>query len=238
MKLDTLVIMAHPDDAELACGGTIINQVKAGKKVGIVDLTQGEMGTRGTPEIRLQEAADAGEIMGLSVRENLGLKDVYFTNDEPNQLAVIKAMRKFQPEMVITNALKDRHPDHGKGAQLVIASAFMSGLAKVETTLDGEAQAAWRPKSIYHVVQSQYLEPDIIVDVSESWEEKMEAIKAYKSQFYDPNSSEPNTYISSPEFLKMIESRGKEYGHAIQVRYGEGFMVTKKMGVKDLFDII
>ncbi len=238
MKLDTLVIMAHPDDAELACGGTIINQVKAGKKVGIVDLTQGEMGTRGTPQIRLQEATNAGEIMGLSVRENLGLKDVYFTNDEPNQLAVIKAIRKFQPEMVIANALKDRHPDHGKGAQLVITSAFMSGLAKVKTTLDGETQTAWRPKSIYHVVQSQYLEPDIIVDVSESWEEKMEAIKAYKSQFYDPNSSEPSTYISSPEFLKMIESRGKEYGHAIQVNYGEGFMATIKMGVKDLFDII
>lgn len=238
MKLDTLVIMAHPDDAELSCAGTIINQIRDGKKVGIADLTQGEMGTRGTPEIRLQEASDSAKIMGVSVRENLELPDVYFQNNEECQRKVIQIIRKYQPDLVIANAVKDRHPDHGKGAELVKTAAFMSGLRMIETAHEGEWQKAWRPKAVYHAIQSNYLVPDIVVDVSEAWELKLEAIRAFKSQFFDPNSKEPETYISSPEFLKMIEARGKEYGHSIKVPYGEGFNVTQQMGVKDLFDLL
>ncbi|MEL7149012.1 MAG: bacillithiol biosynthesis deacetylase BshB1, partial [Bacteroidota bacterium] len=220
MKLDTLVIVAHPDDAELACSGTIIQQIRNGRKVGIVDLTQGEMGTRGTPEIRLMESNDAAKIMGLAVRENLKLADVFFQNDREHQLKVIQKIRKFRPEMVITNALTDRHPDHGKGAQLVKTASFMAGLKMIETKEGNTIQSAWRPKVIYFSIQSQSLQPDLIVDVSESWSTKMEAIRAFKSQFHNPDSKEPETYISNPEFLKMIESRGKEFGHSIQVQYG------------------
>jgi len=203
-----------------------------------VDLTRGEMGTRGTPGIRLQEATEAAKLMSLAVRENLEMEDAFFVNDKPHQLKVIKAIRKYQPEIIITNALTDRHPDHGKGADLVKTAAFMSGLKMIETEDDGVKQTAWRPKMIYFSIQSQSLVPDIIVDVSDTWERKMEALKAFKSQFYNPNSDEPETYISNPEFLKMIESRGKELGHAIQVKYGEGFNVQRVIGVKDLFDLI
>ena len=238
MKLDTLVLVAHPDDAELSCAGTIIQQIKNGKKAGIIDLTRGEMGTRGTPEIRLQEAEASAKIMGLSVRENLKLADVYFQNDKAHQLKVIQKIRKYRPEMVITNALTDRHPDHGKGAQLVKTASFMAGLQMIETYDGEEKQAAWRPKVVYFCIQSQSLQPDLIVDVSDSWDTKMAAIKAFKSQFYDPASKEPETYISNPEFLKMIESRGKEFGHSIQAKYGEGFNVERVIGVKDLFDLI
>ena len=238
MKLDTLVIVAHPDDAELACAGTIIQQIKNGRKVGIVDLTRGEMGTRGTPEIRLQEASDAAKIMGLSVRENLELADVYFQNDRPHQMKVIQKIRKYRPEMVITNALTDRHPDHGKGADLVKTASFMAGLKMIETFDGDQTQEAWRPKVVYFSIQSQSLQPDLIVDVSDSWTTKMQAIRAFKSQFHNPDSTEPETYISNPEFLKMIESRGKEFGHSIQVQYGEGFNVERVIGVNDLFDLI
>ena len=238
MKLDTLVIVAHPDDAELSCAGTIIQQIKNGRKVGIVDLTKGEMGTRGTPEIRLQEAETAARIMGLSIRENLELADVYFQNDQPHQLRVIEKIRKYRPEMIITNALTDRHPDHGKGAQLVKTASFMAGLKMIETHDGNEIQEAWRPKVVYFSIQSQSLQPDLIVDVSDSWSVKMDAIRAFKSQFHDPESNEPETYISNPEFLKMIESRGKEFGHSIQAAYGEGFNVERVVGVKDLFDLI
>ena len=238
MKLDTLVIVAHPDDAELACAGTIIQQIKNGRKVGIVDLTRGEMGTRGTPEIRLQEASDAAKIMGLSVRENLELADVYFQNDRPHQMKVIQKIRKYRPEMVLTNALTDRHPDHGKGADLVKTASFMAGLKMIETFDGDQTQEAWRPKVVYFSIQSQSLQPDLIVDVSDSWTTKMQAIRAFKSQFHNPDSTEPETYISNPEFLKMIESRGKEFGHSIQVQYGEGFNVERVIGVNDLFDLI
>ncbi len=238
MKLDTLVIMAHPDDAELSSGATIAKQVSQGKKVGIIDLTQGEMGTRGTPELRMQEANEAARILGASVRENLKLPDVYFTDSEPYQIEVVKAIRKYRPEMVIGNAVTDRHPDHGKGAALIKSAVFMAGLRKIETKVEGTLQQAWRPKAVYHAIQSQYIVPDIIVDVTGYWDQKIEAIKAFKSQFHDPNSTEPATYISSPEFLKMIEARGKEHGHAIQVEYGEGFTVNRHMGVNDLFDLI
>ncbi|MEL6559916.1 MAG: bacillithiol biosynthesis deacetylase BshB1 [Bacteroidota bacterium] len=238
MKLDTLVIVAHPDDAELSCAGTIISQTRQGKKVGIADLTRGELGTRGTPKIRLQEAEDAAKIMGLTVRVNLGMEDAFFVNDKAHQLKVMELIRKYRPEIIITNAVTDRHPDHGKGADLVKTAAFMSGLKMIETSDDQGKQEAWRPKSVYFAIQSQSLVPDFIVDVSDTWEQKMEAIRAFKSQFHNPNSQEPETYISSPEFLKMIESRGKELGHAIQVKYGEGFNVARQVGVKDLFDLI
>lgn len=238
MKLDILVLAAHPDDAELGCGGTIAKHVSLGHKVGIVDLTRGELGTRGTPETRAAEAAEAAKIMGVSVRENLGLKDGFFQNDPEHQMKVIRAIRKFQPELVITNAITDRHIDHGKGASLAYDACFLSGLVKIETQDDaGKPQQAWRPKVVYHFIQSQFIVPDFIVDISGFWDIKLRAIKAFKTQFFDPNSKEPDTYISSPAFLKMIESRVLEFGHTIGVSHGEGFTVRRQPGVNNLFDL-
>lgn len=236
-KLDILVIAAHPDDAELGCSGTIAAHIAKGYKVGIVDLTHGEMGTRGTPEIRLQESAEAARILGLSARENLGFKDLYFKDDEAHQLELIKVIRKYQPEIVLANAITDRHPDHGKGSSLATNACFMSGLVKIETELDGVAQKAWRPKFVYHYIQNNYIQPDFIVDVSEYWDTKVASIMAFKSQFYDPSSKEPSSFISSPEFLPFVESRSREFGHRIMVKYGEGFTIERFIGVKDLFDL-
>jgi bacillithiol biosynthesis deacetylase BshB1 len=239
MKLDILVLAAHPDDAELGCGGTIVKHVAAGKKVGVVDFTRGELGTRGTPESRQEEAAASAKIMGLSARENLGLKDGYFQNDTESQLKVIRAIRKYRPEIVIANAIYDRHTDHGKGASLGHDASFLSGLAKIETTDEsGKKQEAWRPSVVYHYIQSLFIEPDFIVDISGHWETKMNAIKAFKTQFFDPQSNEPETYISKPGFLKMLEARATEYGHAIGATHGEGFTVRRYLGVKDLFDLL
>jgi len=236
-KLDILVIAAHPDDAELGCSGTIAAHIAQGYKVGIVDLTHGEMGTRGTPEIRLQESAEAARILDLSARENLGFKDLYFKDDEAHQLELIKVIRKYQPEIVLANAITDRHPDHGKGSSLATNACFMSGLVKIETELDGVAQKAWRPKFVYHYIQNNYIQPDFIVDVSEYWETKVASIMAFKSQFYDPSSKEPSSFISSPEFLPFVESRSREFGHRIMVKYGEGFTVERFIGVDNLFDL-
>ena len=238
MKLDILVMAAHPDDAELGCGGTIAKFISEGYKVGVVDLTQGELGTRGTPELRKSEAEEAAKILGLSIRENLYLADGFFRNAKEDQLTIVKTVRKFQPEIILANAVYDRHPDHGRGAELIFNGSFLAGLAKVETKLDGKSQQAWRPKNIYHFIQSQALQPDFIIDISAHWETKQKAIRAYKSQFYDPNSSEPETYISNPGFLRMIEARAIEHGHAIGVKFGEGFTVRRPMGVKNLFDLI
>ncbi|WP_026951705.1 bacillithiol biosynthesis deacetylase BshB1 [Algoriphagus mannitolivorans] len=237
MKLDILVIAAHPDDAELACSGTIAAQVAKGYKVGIVDLTQGEMGTRGTPEIRLQESAEAAKILGLCARENLAFKDIYFKDDETHQHELIKIIRKYQPEIVLANAVTDRHPDHGKGGSLATNACFMSGLRKIETHLDGVNQEAWRPKFVYHYIQNNYIEPDFIVDISDYWDTKIASIMAFKSQFFDPSSQEPASFISSPEFLPFIESRARELGHRIMSKYGEGFTVERFIGVHDLFDL-
>ncbi len=237
MKLDILVFTAHPDDAELACAGTIISHIERGKKVGIVDLTKGELGTRGTPEIRASEAAEATKVMGLHVRENLGFRDGFFTEDELHKLEVVKMIRKYQPELILANAIRDRHPDHGRASRLVSEASFIAGLKMVETSVDNEIQAAWRPKNIYHYIQSNFITPDFVVDVSSAWEKKMEAIKCFKSQFYDPASKEPSTFISSPEFMKMLESRGKELGHSIGAAYGEGFTVERYVGLKNLFDL-
>ena len=239
MKLDLLILAAHPDDAELGCGGTIAKHVKMGHKVGVVDFTRGELGTRGTIETRSHESAESSRILGLSVRENLGLPDGFFKNDKEHQLAVIQAIRRYQPEIVIANAVYDRHSDHGKAAELGYDSCFLSGLAKIVTQDEhGKIQQAWRPKAVYHYIQSLLIEPDFVVDITGHWETKINSVLAYKTQFHDPNSQEPQTYISSPEFLRMVESRAIEFGHAIGVKYAEGFTVRRYPGVKSLLDLI
>ena len=237
MKLDILVLAAHPDDAELGCSGTIAAHVAKGYKVGIVDFTQGEMGTRGTPETRLKEAEEAAKILGLSARENMGFKDIYFKDDEFHQHELIKVIRKYQPDIVLANAVSDRHPDHGKGASLATNACFMSGLRRIATSLDGVDQQPWRPKFVYHYIQNNYIQPDFIFDISEHWDTKVASIMAFKSQFYDPSNQEPASFISSPEFLPFIESRAREFGHRILTKYGEGFTVERFIGVNDLFDL-
>lgn len=239
IKLDILVLASHPDDAELGAGGTIAAHVAKGRKVGVVDFTKGELGTRGTPETRASEASEGAKILGLAVRDNLGLADGFFKNDEEHQRKVIAAIRKYKPEIVLANAVFDRHADHGKGAELAYDSCFLSGLAKIETKdAQGKVQEAWRPKAVYHYIQSQLIEPDFIVDVTPYWETKITAVKAFKSQFFDPSSKEPTTYISTPEFLNMVEARAIEFGHAIGVKYGEGFTVRRYPGVNDLFHLL
>lgn len=237
MKLDILVVAAHPDDAELACSGTILSQISKGHKVGILDLTQGEMGTRGTPEIRLLEAEDSAKILGLSARENLNFKDIFFKDDTVHQIEVIKMIRKYRPEIVLANAVSDRHPDHEKGGSLVSNACFMSGLRKIETTYDNSSQSPWRPKFVYRYIQNNYIKPDFVVDITDFWEIKLASISAFKSQFYDPENKEPASFISSKEFLDFIDARAREFGHSINVKYGEGFTVEKMIGVGDLFDL-
>ena len=239
MKLDILVMAAHPDDAEMSCGGTIALAIEKGKKVGIVDFTKGELGTRGTPEIRAAEAAAACEILNISVRENLGFRDGFFKNDEEHQMKLIRAIRRYQPEIVLANAIEDRHPDHGKGAALAVDACFLSGLRMINTYGDdGAQQAAWRPKFLYHYIQDRYIKPDFVVDISKYWGLKEASIRAYKSQFYDPNSNEPESYLTSPEFLDFLKARSQEMGHSIGAKFGEGFTKTKMIGVKDLFDLL
>ncbi|HEU5147435.1 MAG TPA: bacillithiol biosynthesis deacetylase BshB1 [Chryseosolibacter sp.] len=238
MKLDILVLASHPDDAELGCGGTIARHIALGHKVGIVDLTRGELGTRGTPETRQKEAEESARILGVSIRENLDLRDGFFQNDPESQLIVIRAIRKYQPKIILANAVYDRHIDHGKGASLAYDASFLSGLIRIETRDEqGTAQKPWRPDAVYHYVQSQFIIPDFVVDITDHWETKMKAIKAFGSQFFDPNSKEPETYISKPGFLRMIEARAVEYGHAIGATYGEGFTVRRFIGVNSLFDL-
>jgi N-acetylglucosamine malate deacetylase 1 len=238
MKLDIMVLASHPDDAEISCAGTILSHIAQGKKVGIVDFTRGEMGTRGTPEIRMEEAKNASKILGLAARENLGFRDGFFRNDEPHQLEVIRMVRKYRPEIVLANAIADRHTDHGNGAELAKDACFLSGLAKVGTKDEGRAQEAWRPKAVYHYIQNNFIKPDIVVDITGFWEKKIESIKAFKSQFFDPGNNEPETFISQPGFLDFLHSRAREFGHAIGVKYGEGFTVNKQMGAKSLFDLL
>ncbi len=237
MKLDILVLAAHPDDAELGCGATIAKHVAMGLKVGVVDFTQGELGTRGTIVTRSKEAANAAAILGLSVRENLKFKDGFFANDQAHQLKVIQAIRKYKPELVLANAVKDRHPDHGRAASLAADVCFLSGLAKVETTEDGVLQLPWRPKNLFHYIQSQFITPDFVVDVSTHWKEKMDSVLAYQTQFYNSASSEPETYISKPTFLTFLEARGRELGQSINAEYGEGFTCSSSIGVDNLFQL-
>ena len=238
MKLDILVLPVHPDDAELGCSGTILKEVALGRKVGIVDLTRGELGTRGSAEIRDKEAAVSAKILGLTMRDNLGLPDGFFENNKPHQLKVIEAIRRFRPEIVITNAYHDRHPDHGRASDLVEDSAFLSGLRKIETSFNGQKQEEWRPKLVLHFIQDNYIKPDILIDVTEYWDQKLESIHAFGSQFFNPEwEGEPQTYISSPEFIQVIEARAREYGKSIGVKFAEGFISRKILGVNDLFDL-
>jgi bacillithiol biosynthesis deacetylase BshB1 len=238
MKLDILVFAAHPDDAELACSGTILKYTSQGKKVGVVDLTQGELGTRGSAELRAEEATASAEILGLAIRENLGLRDGFFLNDEVNRLKVIEAIRKYQPEIVLANAYSDRHPDHGRASELINDAVFLSGLTKIETQLDGRGQKPWRPRLLLHYIQDRYIQPDILIDITPYWEQKLASIRAFRSQFFDPKSIEPDTYISSPDFLNALEARCREFGKSIQVTYAEGFTSKKLLGVKSLFDLL
>lgn len=239
MKLDLLFIVAHPDDVELGAAGTILKHKKAGKTVGIIDLTRGELGTRGTAETRKQEAEDAAKILNLDMRGNLAIRDGFFKNDEEHQLKVIAAIRKYQPEIVITNAYHDRHPDHGRACDLVNDSCFLAGLQKIETQDNGVAQKPHRPRLLLHLIQDTYLKPDIVVDVSEFMEQKMEAIRAYKTQFFvdGVNIDAPQTYISNPAFMDLIVGRTREFGRSINVGHAEAFLSKKILGVDNLFDL-
>lgn len=238
MKLNVLVIASHPDDAELSCSGTIAVLISKGYKVGLLDLTRGELGTRGTPDTRALEADEASKILQLSIRENAGLEDGFFQPTRENLIHVAVFIRQYRPDIVLTNAIDDRHPDHGRGSRLVVDACFISGLTKVTSKLNGQLQSAWRPKAVYHYIQSKYIVPDIIVDISDFWEVKLASIRAFRSQFFDPGSKEPETYISQPQFLKFIEARCLQWGHAIGVNYGEGFTVDRHIGVKNLLDLI
>ena len=240
MKLDLLAFGVHPDDIELSCAGTLLVEKNNLKKIGIVDLTRGELGTRGTAETREEEAKSSAEILGVEVRENLDMADAFFKNDEINQRKIIAVLRKYQPEIVLCNAVEDRHPDHGRAARLVSDSCFLSGLRKIETFDSGLSQEIWKPKLILNYIQDFYMKPDFVVDISDVIEKKLEAIRAFKTQFFNgqENDSEPATYISTPEFLESIINRSKMFGKMIGVKYAEGFVSKKMVGIKTLDALI
>lgn len=240
MKLDILAFAAHPDDVELAAAGTLLAHIAMGKKVGIVDLTRGELGTRGSAELRDEEAANSSKILGIHARENLRLRDGFFVKDEASLLKVITMIRKYQPEIVLCNSEFDRHIDHGRAADLVHEACFLSGLRKIETQLDGKTQEAWRPKATYHYIQDYYTKPDIIFDITPYFDKKSEAIKAFKSQFFNPasNQNEPETPISSADFWAFLEARARQFGRLINTTYAEGFTVKRPIGAKDLTTLL
>jgi len=238
MKLDILAFGAHPDDVELGCGATIAKEVSLGKKVGVVDLTQGELGTRGSAELRFKEAAKSKEILGVAIRENLGFADGFFINDKEHQLAIIKMIRKYQPDIVLCNAIDDRHIDHPKGSKLVSDACFLSGLLKIETELEGKIQEKWRPKFVYHYIQWKNIEPDFVVDVSGFMDKKIDAVMAYSSQFYDPKSNEPETPITSKNFTDSVAYRARDLGRLINVEYAEGFTSERYVAVNNLSKLI
>lgn len=238
MKLDILAIGAHPDDVELGCAATLAKEISLGKKVGILDLTRGELGTRGSAEIRDIEAAKAAKILGVEVRENLAFADGFFINDKIHQMEIIKMIRKYKPEIVLCNAVDDRHIDHGKGSKLVSDACFLSGLRRIPTQLDGVTQQAWRPKFVYHYIQWKPLEPDFVVDVTGFMDVKMEAVKAYSSQFYDPNSKEPISPIATENFLDSVFYRAQDLGRLIGTVAGEGYTVERYIAVDNLDNLI
>lgn len=238
MKVDILAFGAHPDDVELSAAGTILKHIHQGKKVAVVDLTQGELGSRGTIETRYQEAAEAAKILGISNRVNLKMPDGFFEHSHENLIKIVEQIRYFQPEIVFANALEDRHPDHGKGSKLVSDACFLAGLVKIETTYNGQKQQAFRPKAVYHYIQDRYIKPDFVVDVTPFVEQKIASIKAYKTQFYDPNIEGPQTPISGPEFFEFLTGRMSQFGRQINVQYAEGFNVERFIGVNDVFDLI
>ncbi|MBC8083834.1 MAG: bacillithiol biosynthesis deacetylase BshB1 [Hymenobacter sp.] len=239
MKLDILALGAHPDDVEMSCAGTLLAAAAAGKQIGVVDFTRGELGTRGTPAIRAAEAEAASRILGLSARENLGLPDGFFRNDREHQLPLIAALRRYQPDIVLCNAIHDRHPDHGRAAQLASEACFLSGLRMIATLgHDGQPQPPWRPRVVYHYIQDRQLPADFVVDITAYWPGKWESLKAYQTQFFNPNSQEPATYLSSEEFSKFMEARAREFGHLIGVEFGEGFTRERPLGVRQVTDLI
>ncbi len=234
MKLNILALGAHPDDVELGAAGTLAKHIALGHKCGIIDFTRGELGTRGTPEIRNAEAAKAAEVLKLSARENLELRDGFISNDQASQLNVIEMIRKYQPDIILCNAPNDRHPDHGEASKLAVRASFLAGLKNIETRIDGELQAPWRPKVVYHYIQYYDITPDFIVDISETMDAKIESIMAYSSQFFDANSKEPKTLVSSKNFIEGIKSRALQTGGQIYANYGEGFIKERHLGVDDL----
>lgn len=238
MQLDILAFGAHPDDVELGASGTIIKHVRSGSKVGVIHLTRGELGTRGNADLRDIEAQEASKVMGVSILENLGFRDGFFVNDEDHQLAVVRMIRKYRPKYVLANAVSDRHPDHSKGADLLRSAVFLSGLQKVKTELDGIAQEAFRPDRVLHYIQFMPLDPDIIIGFSEEvMEQKMKAVEAYSSQFYDPNSDEPETIISTKNFIDSVRYRAMDLGRLIGQPYGEGYVSEKRLSVQFLSDL-
>jgi bacillithiol biosynthesis deacetylase BshB1 len=238
MKLDILAFGAHPDDVELSCSGTIAKEVSHGKKIGIIDLTRGELGTRGSVEIRQKETDEASRVLGIHVRENLGFRDGFFINDEIHQLEIIKKIRQYQPDIVLCNAVKDRHIDHPKGSSLVSDACFLSGLTKIETQLNGIVQKAWRPKVVYHYIQWYEIEPDVVVDISEFIDIKLKSVMCYQSQFYNPDSKEPETPITSKTFLDSVKYRSENLGRIIGVNHAEGYTVERYVGVKLLSELL
>jgi bacillithiol biosynthesis deacetylase BshB1 len=238
MKLDILAIGAHPDDVELSCAGTILKHIALGKKCGVLDLTRGELGTRGSAALRKKEALKASQILGLSLRDNLNMADGFFVNDKKHQLQLIKKIRQYQPEIILCNSITDRHPDHGRAAKLVSEACFYSGLIKIETSVNAKKQKVWRPKAVYHYIQDRQLKPDFVVDVTVFVDKKMEAIMAFDSQFYKPKSKEPVTPISVKNFLEVIKGKMSIFGRDAGFEYAEGFTVERSIGVNDIFDIV
>ncbi len=237
LKLDLLAFGVHPDDVELGCSGTILASIAQGKKAGIIDLTQGELGTRGSAAIRKQEATAAASVLGVSVRENLEMADGFFQNNEAHQRKVIQVIRKYKPEIVLCNAVEDRHPDHGRSAQLVSDAAFLSGLRKIETHEDGELQEAWKPKYVFHYIQDRFIQPDFVFDISAYQSKKIESVLCYKTQFHNPELDAPQTYISSPEFLESVKARAMMLGKRIGVQFAEGYVSAKMIGISN-FDAL
>ena len=239
MNVDVLCIAAHPDDVEMTSAGTVLSLIDQGKTVAVIDLTQGELGTRGSAEIRLQEAAEAAQIMRLADRQNMGFRDGFFRNDEEHQRTLISWIRHYRPAIVLTNTVEDRHPDHGRAAELVTDACFYSGLRQIQTTdpVTGAPQAAYRPDFVYYFVQDRFLKPDFVVDITPYREQKLQAIKAYKSQFFNSESPDPQSYISGEPFMKFLESRDRDMGHMINVEFGEGFISKRMLGVKHLFSL-
>ncbi len=239
MKLDILAFGVHPDDVELGCSGTLMAALAEGKKAGIVDLTRGELGTRGTAETRKQEAAVAAGIMGIRLRENLGMADGFFQNDEAHQRKIIAVIRQYRPEIILANAPEDRHPDHGRSAKLVADAAFLSGLRKIETLdADGQPQEAWRPNYVFHYIQDRFIQPSFVIDISGFMDKKIDSILAYKTQFNSPGTDEPQTYISSPQFLETVKARAMMLGKRIGVAYAEGYISEKVLGLRSFDSIV
>lgn len=238
MKVDILAFAAHPDDIEIACGGTILKSINEGKTVAIVDLTQGELGTRGTIETRYEEAAEASKILGISERINLKLRDGFFEYNEKSIQLIMEQIRYFQPEIVLANSITDRHPDHGRASKLVSEACFYAGLRKIETFFDGKTQEPHRPKAVYHYIQDRHIEPDFVVDITPFFEQRMRALMAYKTQFFNPNSTEPKTPISGEDFKEFLIARMREFGRPIGATYAEGFTIERYLGVNSLFDLV